>query len=169
MSQPVSEVVVAPVTAAAPARYPDAPNSLQITRTSPWIWLALAAACLLTLLITLLAVRHNPLYSDVATNGMSKYQFIEECKDLIHAEVAKQAATQPDMNLSVKFNARDLVAGATDGFQSASVPGSNTLSPRTPGWTLMAPMQVQRAGYPAQPGVLGCQYQKGGQVSLIGG
>lgn len=118
----------------------------------------------LMLWLTTLAVQHNPLYSDTSS-GISKYKFIEECKDLINDEVAKETANQP--GITVGFNARDLVGGVSEGYQKLPAAGSTQLPPRTPGWTLIAPMQVHRDGYPSQTATLGCHYSQGGKVELI--
>lgn len=165
MSENSTPVATAPVvTPPAPERYPDRPNPLQDRTTSPWMWLTMALGLVALLALSALAQNHNPLYSDVDTNGISKYKFIEGCREAINETVSKAAAQQP--GLSVTLNARDLVAGTTEGYTTP--PTSPTAKPTTgPGWTLIAPMQVHRTGAPTQTATLGCHYSKGGKVELM--
>lgn len=46
------------------------------------LWLALLLTVALLGFITYSAIRHNPIYSDRELNGISKYHFIESCKEL---------------------------------------------------------------------------------------
>lgn len=163
---PMQTPAPAPVTAeAAPAviPYPNHPNPLQNQRTSNWMWFSLAIGFLLLLWLSFIAIRANPLYSDANLNGISKYKFIEGCREAIQEEVGKIAAQQP--GLSVRLNARSLVDGVSSGYQSGAAPGVAPTT--TPGWTLVTPVEVRRAGMPAQNIVLGCHYSKGGKIELI--
>ncbi|MBB5379241.1 hypothetical protein HNQ07_004756 [Deinococcus metalli] len=47
----------------------------------PLLWLALLLSVALLGFVTAVAVRNNPIYSDRDANGISKYRFIEECKE----------------------------------------------------------------------------------------
>ncbi|WP_309572658.1 hypothetical protein [Deinococcus sp.] len=45
------------------------------------LWLALLLTMALLGFVTVTAVRNNPIYSDRDANGISKYRFIEQCKE----------------------------------------------------------------------------------------
>ena len=45
-------------------------------------WLSLVLTLALLGFVTAVAVRSNPIYSDREANGISKYYFIEECKEI---------------------------------------------------------------------------------------
>ena len=48
------------------------------------LWVALLLTLALLGFVTATAVRNNPIYSDREANGISKYRFIENCKELTH-------------------------------------------------------------------------------------
>lgn len=56
------------------------------------LWVVLLALALLLGWITWFAIQHNPLYSDVENNGVSKFKFIELCKGKL-PEAQKALAT----------------------------------------------------------------------------
>ena len=49
------------------------------------LWIALALTVLLLGWVTATAVRANPFYSDRDAYGVSKYHFIEQCRERLHA------------------------------------------------------------------------------------
>lgn len=55
------------------------------------LWLAVALLTVLGTLGVLAAIRANPLDSDRASNGISKYMFLEECKGELDAQVRQVA------------------------------------------------------------------------------
>lgn len=48
------------------------------------LWLTILLSLLLLGFVMVYTVRHNPLYSDRETYGISKYKFIEACKERLH-------------------------------------------------------------------------------------
>lgn len=50
----------------------------------PWLWLTLLLGALLLGYMTAVGIRHNPYVSDVDANGISKYRFLRECRELAH-------------------------------------------------------------------------------------
>lgn len=48
------------------------------------LWLMILLSVLLLGFVTVFTVRHNPLYSDRDAYGISKYKFIEACKERLH-------------------------------------------------------------------------------------
>lgn len=48
------------------------------------LWIAIALTVLLLGWVTATAVRANPIYSDRDAHGVSKYQFIELCREELH-------------------------------------------------------------------------------------
>lgn len=47
------------------------------------LWVAIVLTVALLGFVTAVAVRSNPIYSDREANGVSKYKFIEECRELL--------------------------------------------------------------------------------------
>ncbi len=47
------------------------------------LWVAVVLTVALLGFVTAVAVRSNPIYSDRDANGVSKYKFIEECRELL--------------------------------------------------------------------------------------
>ncbi|OLV18836.1 hypothetical protein [Deinococcus marmoris] len=47
------------------------------------LWVAIVLTVALLGFVTAVAVRGNPIYSDREANGVSKYKFIEECRELL--------------------------------------------------------------------------------------
>lgn len=48
------------------------------------LWVVLALTLVLLSLVTATAIRNNPIYSDREAYGISKYRFIEECRERLH-------------------------------------------------------------------------------------
>lgn len=137
------------------------------------LWVAVLLSLLLLGFVTVLSIRHNPYYSDRAANGISKFKFIEACKeDLGHAEqlttlkgLLQQAGQlQPGQNLHAEIAAepRELVNSVQ------AVPGG--------GWALSVPANISIQGQTAVLGQLGaqCAYDKAqgrtvAQLQLPGG
>lgn len=57
------------------------------------LWVAIALSLLLLGLVTALTIRANPYYSDRDANGISKFKFLEACKDQL-AEDEQLASLQ---------------------------------------------------------------------------
>lgn len=51
------------------------------TASRVFLWIVLAALFALGVLLSVLAIRNNPLQSDIAQGGVSKWLFIEECEE----------------------------------------------------------------------------------------
>ncbi|MFC6591598.1 hypothetical protein ACFP81_05930 [Deinococcus lacus] len=90
-------------------------------RTLLWVVLALAAAALAYVTV-FLAIPNNPLYSDRDAHGVSKYQFIEQCQDVVasapeiqnlRSSLVESGQIQPgqDLHTSVALPSRDFVRG----------------------------------------------------------
>ncbi|WP_034419259.1 hypothetical protein [Deinococcus frigens] len=47
------------------------------------LWVAIVLTVALLGFVTAVAVRSNPIYSDREANGVSKYKFIEQCRELL--------------------------------------------------------------------------------------
>ncbi|EYB67547.1 hypothetical protein DEIPH_ctg037orf0035 [Deinococcus phoenicis] len=123
------------------------------------LWVAILLSLLLLGFVTALTVRNNPYYSDRDANGVSKYRFLEECKEGIHSSeqlttlkgVLQQAGQlQPNQSLHAEIAAepRQLVQSVQ------TVPSG--------GWTLSAPANISIQGQTAVLGQLGaqCVYDK---------
>jgi hypothetical protein len=107
------------------------------------LWLAIVLSVLLLGFVTALTVRANPYLSDREANGISKFRFLENCKEeLAGAEqlttlqgVLQQGGQlQPGKTLLAEIGAepQELVANAQE------VPGG--------GWTLTAPANIRIEG-----------------------
>ena len=130
------------------------------------LWAAIILSLALLSFITVLAIRNNPLYSDSATNGISKYKFIEFCKDKM-TEQLDQFAQQPGgAKISSSYVARDIVNGVSVGALPTPAAGATELPPRTAGWSLLGQVKLSREGFASQTVPFACQYQKGGEVQL---
>lgn len=107
------------------------------------LWLAILLSVLLLGFVTALTIRANPYISDREANGISKFKFLENCKEEL-AE-AEQLATlqgvleqggqlQPGQRLLARIGAepQELVANTQE------VPGG--------GWSLAAPANIRIEG-----------------------
>lgn len=123
------------------------------------LWIAILLSVLLLGFVVALTVRANPYYSDRAANGISKFRFLEACKEDVRraeqlpalAGVLRQAGQLgPNQSLHA-----ELAPGSRDLVQSVqSVPGG--------GWALTAPANIGIQGQTAVLGQLGaqCTYDK---------
>ena len=130
------------------------------------LWAAIILSLALLSFITLLAIRNNPLYSDSVTNGISKYKFIEFCKDKMTQQLDEFAKQPGGAAIGASYNARDLVSGVSAGALPRPAAGATALPPRTPGWSLLGQVKLSREGFAPQTVPFACQYQKGGEVQL---
>ncbi|WP_034385521.1 hypothetical protein [Deinococcus sp. YIM 77859] len=115
------------------------------------LWVAILLSLLLLGFVTALTVRANPYYSDPAANGISKFKFLEACKEGLHEAqqlttlktVLQQAGQlQPNQNLVA-----ELAAEPAERVRSIqTVPGG--------GWTLTTPADIRIAGQSAPLGQL---------------
>lgn len=123
------------------------------------LWVAILLSLLLLGFVTALAIRANPYYSDAETHGISKFRFLETCKEgLREAEqlttlknVLQQAGQlQPNQSLVAELAAEP--AERVESIQT--VPGG--------GWTLTTPADIRIAGQTAVLGQLPvlCSYDK---------
>ncbi|GAA5514557.1 hypothetical protein Dcar01_03313 [Deinococcus carri] len=137
------------------------------------LWVAILLSLLLLGFVTALTVRHNPYYSDRNANGISKFRFLEECKEGLHRSpeldqlrgVLQQGGQlQQGQNLHAELAPapRDLVNSIQ------TIPGG--------GWALTAPANISVQGQTAVLGQLGaqCAYDKAqgrtvAQLQLPGG
>lgn len=63
------------------------------------LWVVLALTVALLSFVTYTAVRTNPLYSDRDTYGISKYKFIEECRDRLQDPAELQLSAGPGQEI----------------------------------------------------------------------
>ncbi|GAA5532371.1 hypothetical protein [Deinococcus aluminii] len=123
------------------------------------LWVAILLSVLLLGFVTALTVRHNPYYSDRAANGISKFRFLEACKEgigqaeqltTLKSVLQQTGQLQPNQNLRAEIAAepRQLVQSVQ------TLPGG--------GWTLAAPANIGIQGQTAVLGQLGaqCVYDK---------
>lgn len=79
----------------------------------PLLWLVLLLSLALLSFVTVSAVRANPIYSDRDTHGISKYLFLEECKELVQdtAKLSVGAMGQAVPLKTLVEQSRPLAAG----------------------------------------------------------
>ena len=111
------------------------------------LWVALLLTLTLLGFVTATAVRNNPIYSDREANGISKYKFIEACKELAHdtEELTVGAAGQsiPLKTLieqSAPLKAGDTIHADLDAEPAEIIKATQTIEGG--GWTLTAPATV---------------------------
>lgn len=130
------------------------------------LWLAIILSVALLAFVTLLAIRNNPLYSNTEANGISKYKFIEFCKDELSNKLNDFAKQPGGGAIGASYNARDIVSSVTEGILQRPAAKATTPPPRLPGWAMVSQVKLSRDGYPAQTVPFGCQYEKGKPVQL---
>ncbi|WP_295817970.1 hypothetical protein [uncultured Deinococcus sp.] len=120
-------------------------------------WLALLLTFLLLGFVTAVAVRNNPIYSDRAANGVSKYHFIEECKEAAaDAETLTVSAGGQAIPLeTLVTQSRPLATGERIG-SSLEAPSAAVVSGTQPldggGWTLTGvPVTISVIGKTTTP------------------
>lgn len=115
------------------------------------LWLGILLAAALLGFVTVTAIRHNPLNTDVAANGISKFKFIDECKTL---------ATEPEkLSMSMggqSMTLNDLVKQSSplkDGESIQSTVKTESVqlieaasSVEGGGWSMTAPVNVAIQG-----------------------
>lgn len=96
------------------------------------LWVALALTVALLGFVTLTAVRHNPLYSDRDAYGISKYKFLNACKEeLLHPEklpVSLGGQGQTTGLGELLTQAQQLQRGERPGVQVLSTPAQTVSS-----------------------------------------
>ena len=130
------------------------------------LWLAILLSVALLTFVTLLAIRSNPLYSNAEANGISKYKFIEFCKDELSGKLNEFAKQPGGTAIAASYNARDIVSSVSEGVLQAPAANAATPPTRTPGWVMVSNVKLSREGYPAQTVPFACQYEKGKPVQL---
>jgi hypothetical protein len=111
------------------------------------LWVAILLSVTLLGFVTATAVRNNPIYSDRDANGISKYKFIEACKELTHDtdELTVGAAGQsiPLKTLieqSAPLKAGDSIHADLEAEPVEIVRATQTIEGG--GWSLTAPATV---------------------------
>ncbi len=130
------------------------------------LWLAVILTVALLSFVTALAIRNNPLYSDAATNGLSKYKFIEFCKDKMTEQLDAFAKQPGGAKISAAYNSRDIVSSVSEGVLTQPAAGATSLPPRLPGWSMISQVKLSREGFPSQTVPFACQYEKGKEIQL---
>lgn len=118
------------------------------------LWVAIALSVLLLGFVTALSIRANPYYSDAEANGVSKYVFIEECREQL-AEARELEGLK-----GVLQQAGQLRQGQTLRAELAAEPGeivAGTQAAPNGGWTLTGPADIRIEGQTAVLGQLGMQ------------
>ena len=141
-------------------------NTHSSTTRSPlgriFLWVAIVLSLALLGFVTALTIRNNPYLSDAQTNGVSKYKFLEGCKNEMQKQLDDFATRPGGLRLNVAYTARDLVNGITEGAVSAPAAGSTQPS-RTPGWSLSSDAKILGGNVPARLATFNCQYQNDGK------
>ncbi|WP_229777679.1 MULTISPECIES: hypothetical protein [Deinococcus] len=112
------------------------------------LWLAILLTLALLGFVTATAVRNNPIYSDREANGISKYKFIEACKELAHdtENLAVGAAGQSiPLKTLIEQSGAPLKAGDSIHADLDAEPAQIIKATQTVeggGWTLTAPATV---------------------------
>lgn len=131
------------------------------------LWVAILVSAALLGFLTVWAVRNNPLYSNAEANGLSKYKFIEFCKDKMADQLGEFAKQSGGAQIGASYNARDIVSSVSEGVLPRSAANPNAAPPRIPGWSMFSTVKLSREGYAAQTVPFGCQYEKGKEVQLV--
>ncbi|WP_027480674.1 hypothetical protein [Deinococcus pimensis] len=119
------------------------------------LWAAVALLIVLGTLGIIAAVRANPLASDRASAGISKYQFLEECKGQLDRQV-REVATNAKLRLDdLQFQDPGLV-----------VP---QVAPREGGgWTWTSVVSVVLQGRPGGQAQFTCEHDKAsGKTAIV--
>ncbi|ALW87938.1 hypothetical protein AUC44_02675 [Deinococcus actinosclerus] len=111
------------------------------------LWVAILLTVALLGFVTATAVRNNPINSDRVANGVSKYHFIEECKELAHDSeqltVGAMGQTIPLKTLveqSSPLKAGDEIHASLEATSAEIVRATQTVEGG--GWTLTAPATI---------------------------
>jgi hypothetical protein len=118
------------------------------------LWVAIALSVLLLGFVTALSIRANPYASDYEANGISKFKFIEQCREqlagaqqLEELKGVLQQTGQLRPNQALRADLAAEPSGIVAGTQAA--PGG--------GWTLTGPADIRIEGQTAVLGQLGMQ------------
>lgn len=130
------------------------------------LWVAILLSVALLGFMTVWAVRNNPLYSNAEANGLSKYKFIEQCKDKLADQLNVFAKQPGGAQIGASYNARDIVSSVSEGIQQPPAANATALPPRVPGWSMVSQVKLSREGFASQTVPFGCQYEKGKEVQL---
>ncbi|UBV42895.1 hypothetical protein LAJ19_01300 [Deinococcus taeanensis] len=111
------------------------------------LWVAILLTLALLSFVTATAVRHNPIYSDRDANGISKYRFIEECKEIAEDSealtVGAMGQTIPLKTLveqSSPLKTGDELRATLDAEPREIIKATQTVEGG--GWTLTAPAAI---------------------------
>jgi len=107
------------------------------------LWVAILLSVLLLGFVTALSIRANPYYSDRNANGVSKFEFLEECKE----ELAE--AEQLETLRGLLQQGGQLQPGQTLLARIAAEPAdlvNNTQTLPGGGWSLTAPADIRIQG-----------------------
>ncbi|BDP43035.1 hypothetical protein DAETH_30040 [Deinococcus aetherius] len=118
------------------------------------LWVSIALSVLLLGFVTALSIRTNPYYSDAEANGISKYIFIEECREQL-AE-----ARELETLRGVLQQTGQLRQGQNLHADIGAEPGeivANTQAVPGGGWALSAPANISVEGQSSVLGQLGMQ------------
>ncbi len=118
------------------------------------LWVSIVLSVLLLGFVTALTIRTNPYDSDAEANGISKFKFIEECREqlaesqeleTLRGVLQQTGQLRPNQNLHADIGAEpsEIVA--------------NTQAAAQGGWTLSAPANISIEGQRAVLGQLGMQ------------
>ncbi|ADV68588.1 hypothetical protein [Deinococcus maricopensis] len=120
-------------------------------RGRPVLWFVLLASFVGATAGTIAITKANPLYSNAERNGISKYRFIEDCKDEIHQQISEieknanaQSGGKQTLNITPEFNASRLVQAT----------GEN---PNAGGWYLQSEVNLVAPGI-VRPTPFACGY-----------
>jgi hypothetical protein len=127
------------------------------------LWVAIVISLALLGFVTALTIRNNPYLSDAQTNGISKYKFLEGCKEEMQRQLDDFATRPGGLRLNVAYTARDLVGGITEGALSAPAAGS-TQPTRSPGWSLSSDAKLLGGNLPTRLATFNCQYAYDGKA-----
>lgn len=123
------------------------------------LWVAILLSVLLLGFVTALSIRANPYYSDVGANGISKFEFLEKCRDGI------REAEQLTALRGVLQQGGQLQQGQNLHAELASEPRELVRNAQTApggGWTLTGLANISIQGQTAVLGQLPaqCVYDK---------
>ncbi len=114
-----------------------------------FLWLAILLGLALLSFVTIVAIRNNPIYSNRNTNGISKYQFIEECKDrasdagaLTIAGMGTEVTLKQLVEQTAKPGPKDTIKAELPATTGPVEVSANTEELPDGGWKLALPVLV---------------------------
>lgn len=118
------------------------------------LWLAILLTLGLFSAISYFTVRNNPYYSPYnAQNVISKYRFIEKCKEKVQEQLDQVIKSDAGAPISPEYDSRELVNGVS-------------AKAGTVGWNLSTQVKLSRPGFPTQTVPFGCKSNDKGDVQL---